>query len=89
VDVAYDDTEHLERHHKVMNTTPVQKTWTVPRHGTFGPVRMTMRMPDVTVTDGEGRSIVLTPQQSTLLGLWLTDAMDWLRDLEDNRTIEG
>lgn len=57
----------------------VDKTWTVPACEGSGPVTMTLRLPEVRITDAEGRFIVISPRQSELVGSRMTDITDWLR----------
>lgn len=57
----------------------VEKTWQVPAYEGCGPVTMTLRLPEVTVTDSEGRYIVISPRQSGLVGMRIAAINDWLR----------
>jgi hypothetical protein len=41
----------------------VEKTWQVPAYEGCGPVTMTLRLPEVTITDSEGRYIVISPRE--------------------------
>jgi hypothetical protein len=57
------DPVEIER--KIMSQAMVEKAWEVPAHGGKGPVTVTLRMPDVTITDSEGRHIVISPSRPT------------------------
>ena len=57
----------------------VDKTWEVPAYEGLGPVTMTLRLPEVTITDAEGRYIVISPRQSGLVGMRMAAINDWLR----------
>jgi hypothetical protein len=57
----------------------VDKTWEVPAYEGVGPVTMTLRLPDVTITDSEGRYVVISPRQSALVGMRMAAISDWLR----------
>ncbi|MGH3826167.1 MAG: hypothetical protein ACRDQX_03195, partial [Pseudonocardiaceae bacterium] len=52
---------------KIMSETVVEKTWVIPAHGDKGPVTIALRMPDVTITDSQGRHIVIAPEQADLV----------------------
>ncbi|MGH3980342.1 MAG: hypothetical protein ACRDRZ_15280 [Pseudonocardiaceae bacterium] len=72
--------EMAEIERKIMDETEVEKTWQIPAHGGKGPVTITVRMPEVTVTDSQGRHIVISPEQADLvgsrmecIGLWIDD----------------
>jgi hypothetical protein len=59
------DVAAIER--KIMSETVIEKTWQIAAHGGKGPVTITLRMPEVTVTGSEGRYIVIAPQQAGLV----------------------
>ncbi|MBV8542890.1 MAG: hypothetical protein JO063_01820 [Pseudonocardiales bacterium] len=59
------DRVDIER--KIMNETVVEKTWEIPAQGGKGPVTIALRMPDVTITDSQGRYIVVSPEQADLV----------------------
>jgi len=56
----------------------VDKTWQVPAYEGAGPVTMTLRLPEVTITDSEGRFIVISPRQSELVSATMSDIAEWL-----------
>lgn len=70
--------EVTEIQQRVMARAVVEKTWNVAGYEGHGPVTMTLRVPDVTITDAEGRYIVVSPRQSGLIGSRLSDITDWL-----------
>ncbi len=51
-----------------MSETVIEKTWIVPAHSGKGPVTVTLRLPEVTITDSEGRHIVISPEQAEVVG---------------------
>lgn len=57
----------------------VDKTWQVPAYEGAGPVTMTLRLPEVKITDSEGRYIIISPRQSALVGMRLAHISEWLR----------
>lgn len=57
----------------------VEKTWQVPAYEGVGPVTMTLRLPEVTITDSEGRYIVISPRQSGVVSMRMAAINDWLR----------
>lgn len=70
------DRAEIER--KIMSETVVEKTWQVAAHGGKGPVTITLRMPEVTITDSEGRSIVIAPQQADVVSARMGNIADWM-----------
>jgi hypothetical protein len=52
---------------KIMDMTVVEKTWEIPAHNGKGPVTVALRMPEVTITDSQGRHIVISPEQAELV----------------------
>ncbi|WP_229686614.1 hypothetical protein [Longimycelium tulufanense] len=62
----------------ILDQTPSEKTWEVPAHGDKGPVTMSLRLPDVRITDSAGRYIVVSPEQAELIGSKLADLACWL-----------
>jgi hypothetical protein len=70
------DRAEIER--KIMSEAVVEKTWQIPAHGGKGPVTITLRMPEVTITDSEGRYIVIAPQQADIVGSRMGDIADWI-----------
>lgn len=72
------DAVEIER--KIMSETVVEKTWEVPAHGGKGPVTVTLRMPEVTITDSQGRHIVISPQQADIVSSKMGDIAYWIDD---------
>jgi hypothetical protein len=70
------DRAEIER--KVMSEAVVERTWQIPAHGGKGPVTITLRMPEVTITDSEGRYIVISPQQADVVSSRMGDIVDWM-----------
>lgn len=75
------DPVEIER--KIMSQAVVEKTWEVPAHGGKGPVTVTLRMPDVTITDSEGRHIVISPEQADVVSSKMGDIAYWFEDIKD------
>lgn len=74
---------------KAMSETVIEKTWEVPAHSGKGPVTITLRMPEVTITDSEGRHIVISPEQAEVVGSKMDAIACWLEDaaeVEDSTT---
>ncbi|HEY6421960.1 MAG TPA: hypothetical protein VIY28_01665 [Pseudonocardiaceae bacterium] len=65
---------------KVMDMTVVEKTWEIPAHSGKGPVTVTLRLPDVTITDSQGRHIVISPEQADLVSSRVGDIAFWIHD---------
>ncbi len=65
---------------KDMDKAVVEKTWQIPAHGGKGPVTVMVRMPEVTITDSQGRHIVISPEQAELVGGRLEDISWWIHD---------
>ncbi|MGQ0778973.1 MAG: hypothetical protein ACT4NY_31940 [Pseudonocardiales bacterium] len=65
---------------KFMDETVVEKTWEIPAHGGKGPVTITLRMPEVTITDSQGRHIVISPEQAELVSTRVGDIAYWIED---------
>lgn len=76
--VNFDPVE-IER--KIMNATVVEKTWEIPAHNGKGPVTITLRMPEVTITDSEGRHIVISPGQADVVSSKMGDIAYWFEDI--------
>jgi hypothetical protein len=70
------DRAEIER--KVMSEAVVERTWQIPAHGGKGPVTITLRMPEVTITDSEGRYIVISPQQADVVSSRMGDIVGWI-----------
>ncbi|MGH3717560.1 MAG: hypothetical protein ACRDRI_01730 [Pseudonocardiaceae bacterium] len=69
---------------KIMSETVVEKTWEIPAHGDKGPVTVALRMPDVTITDSQGRYIVVSPEQADLVSTKMSYIVDWIQDATDD-----
>ncbi len=63
-----------------MDMTVVEKTWEIPAHGRKGPVTVTLWMPDVTITDSQGRQVVISPEQAGLVASRMEDIGWWIHD---------
>lgn len=72
------DPVEIER--KIMSGAVVEKTWEIPAHGGKGPVTVTLRMPDVMITDSEGKHIVIAPEQVGLVSSRMGDIGWWIHD---------
>ena len=72
--------DRVEIERKIMSETVVEKTWEIPAHGGKGPVTVTLRTPEVTVTDSRGRHIVISPEQAELVSEKLGYIADWILD---------
>ncbi|HEV7652188.1 MAG TPA: hypothetical protein VGP26_28895 [Actinophytocola sp.] len=59
--------------------TEVDKTWQVPAYEGMGPVTLTLRLPEVKITDSEGRYIIISPRQSDLVSVRMAGISEWLR----------
>jgi len=67
----------------MMSEVVVEKTWQVPACCGKGPVTITLRLPEVTITDSEGRYIVIAPQQAEIVNSRLNDISCWMDDIPD------
>jgi hypothetical protein len=72
------DLAEIER--KIMDATVVEKTWEIPAHNGKGPVTIKLRMPEVTITDSQGRHIVISPEQAEIVSSKIGDIAYWLED---------
>ncbi len=70
----------VEIEHQIMNAAVVEKTWEIPAHGGKGPVTVTLRMPEVTITDSQGRHPMISPEQAGLVASRMGDISWWLHD---------
>ncbi|MGH3693892.1 MAG: hypothetical protein ACRDRX_07870 [Pseudonocardiaceae bacterium] len=70
----------VEFESKRMSETVVEKTWEVPAHGGKGPVTVTLLMPEVRITDSEGRHIAISPAQGDIVSGKLGDIAGWMED---------
>ncbi|HEX4103684.1 MAG TPA: hypothetical protein VHY21_24615 [Pseudonocardiaceae bacterium] len=66
-----------------MSETVVEKIWEIPAHGGKGPVTVSLRMPEVTITDSQGRHIVISPEQADVVSSRMGDIAYWLDDITD------
>ncbi|MFZ0118394.1 MAG: hypothetical protein WA731_20875 [Pseudonocardiaceae bacterium] len=66
-----------------MSETVVEKIWEIPTHGGKGPVTVSLRMPEVTITDSQGRHIVISPEQADVVSSRMGDIAYWLDDITD------
>jgi hypothetical protein len=78
------NTEHEKVAVKRRTEAVVDKRWSIPAHEGHGPVTMSLLLPEVRVTDSEGRFIVISPRQSELVGDRMTDIASWLRDGDED-----
>ncbi|PPK70241.1 hypothetical protein V5P93_000881 [Actinokineospora auranticolor] len=83
-----DDTDEdaarvAEIHQKIMDRLPVSRTWAVPADEHGGAAIMTMRMPDITITDATGAHIVLTAKQCAVLGRYMSNTIDWMESFDE------
>ena len=65
---------------RIMSETVIEKTWEIPAHSGKGPVTIPLRMPQVTITDSQGRHIVISPEQADLVGTKMSYISDWIQD---------
>jgi hypothetical protein len=65
---------------KLMSETVIEKIWEIPAHSGKSPVTITLRMPQVTITDSQGRHIVISPEQADLVGAKMSYISDWIQD---------
>ncbi|MGH3931413.1 MAG: hypothetical protein ACRDTF_15750 [Pseudonocardiaceae bacterium] len=72
------DRAKIER--DIMDAVVVEKVWEIPAHGGKGPVTIKLRVPEVTITDSEGRHIVISPVQADLVSDKISDISEWLGD---------
>jgi hypothetical protein len=55
------------------------KVWTIPAFEGSGPVTLTLRVPEVRISDSEGRFIIISPRQSAIVGSRLESINEWLQ----------
>jgi hypothetical protein len=48
-----------------------------------GPVTITLQLPEVTITDSEGRYIVIAPQQAEIVSSRMDEISCWMNDIPD------
>lgn len=70
--------EHMEL--RAMRRTPREKEWRIPAQADKGPVRITVRVPEVHVADSAGRHILIGPEQAEILGARLIGIRDWIQN---------
>ena len=75
--------DRADAERKIMSETVVEKTWQIPAHGDKGPVTIALRTPEVTITDSEGRHIVIAPEQADLVSARMGNIADWIDDCTD------
>jgi len=63
-----------------MDAVVTEKTWQIPAHGGKGPITITLRIPEVTITDSQGRHIVISPEQAEVVSARVGDIAYWLED---------
>ncbi len=63
-----------------MSEIVVEKTWQVPAPSGKGPVIIALRTPDVTITDSEGRYIVIAPEQADIVSCQMSNIADWIEE---------
>ncbi len=71
--------QRAERELRLINETPKEKIWRIPPHDGREPVTVAVHLPEVHVTDAEGRQIVISPEQADRLGSKLGNINDWLQ----------
>lgn len=64
---------------QAMSRVPSEKTWLVPARAHRGPMTISLRVPEVCVTDSDGRQITIAPEQAELLAAKLSRITDWLQ----------
>ena len=64
---------------KTMSEQATIKVWKIPAYEGSGPVTMLLRVPEVRISDSEGRFIIISPRQSVLVGNRLESINDWLQ----------
>jgi hypothetical protein len=77
------DMDIVDVERKIMSETVAEKSWEVPAHGGKGPVTITLRIPEVTITDSEGRHIVISPEQADIVSSKMGDIAYWLEDIKE------
>jgi hypothetical protein len=75
------DITDVER--RIMSEVVVEKTWQVPACCGKGPVTITLQLPEVTITDSEGRYIVIAPQQAEIVSSRMDEISCWMNDIPD------
>lgn len=65
---------------RIMDEAVNEKKWHIASHAGHGPVTIALRIPEVRVTDAEGREIVIAPKQAGLVAMKLGNIDDWLQN---------
>lgn len=55
------------------------KVWTIPAAEGLGAVTMTLQIPEVRISDSEGRYIIISPRQTAIVSDRLESIDDWLQ----------
>jgi hypothetical protein len=76
--------EELDRLRMAQQAT--EKVWRIAAYEGSGPVVMTMRVPEITITDSDGRFIVISPRQSAIISSRLGFINDWFQYGDDDAT---
>ena len=74
-----DGSERDELDRRSMAEQATVKVWTIPGYAGSGPVTMTLRVPEVRISDSEGRFIIIPPRQSAIVANRLECINDWLQ----------
>ncbi|GLZ41232.1 hypothetical protein [Actinokineospora sp. NBRC 105648] len=72
-----------ELHRQVVERIPEVKTWTIEQTDETGPAIISMRMPDLVITDADGSSITLSLRQCLLVIRHMSDVTDWFEEFEE------
>jgi hypothetical protein len=81
--------ELIEIDRRIMSDTVVEKTLGIPAHADQGPVTIMLRMPEVRVTDSQGRHIVISPAQADLVSTRMSYIVDWMDEVARGEMAEG
>jgi len=76
--------DRVEIERQIMSETVVEKTWEIPAQGGKGPVIVALRMPEVTITDSQGRQIVISPEQADIVSAKMGYIASWIEDAAGN-----
>jgi hypothetical protein len=71
------DGNELDR--RLVAEQATEKVWQIPALEGAGPITMTLQLPQITITDSDGRFIVISPKQSAIVGSRLAVIDDWLQ----------
>jgi hypothetical protein len=77
------DMDRVEIERRIMSATVVEKIWEIPGQAGKGPVTIALRVPEVTITDSQGRHIVISPEQADLVSAKMGYIADWIEDAAD------